>query len=96
MKHYTVGINFRVIVTAIAASLSLSSISSARKVEIWPYEKLLKEADLVVIACAVTFDEMISYDLIAKLFRYWAESQNTFLATCSLAAAAHAAGVSGE
>lgn len=54
MKHYTVGINFRVIVTAIAASLSLSSISSARKVEIWPYEKLLKEADLVVIACAVS------------------------------------------
>ncbi|MGB1889004.1 MAG: hypothetical protein ACPHOK_05305, partial [Akkermansiaceae bacterium] len=42
------------IVTAIAASLSLSSISSARKVEIWPYEKLLKEADLVVIACAVS------------------------------------------
>lgn len=54
MKHYTVRMNFRVIVTSIAASLSLSSISSARKIEIWPYEKLLKEADLVVIARAVS------------------------------------------
>ena len=46
--------NFRVFVTAIAASFSLSSISSARKIEIWPYEELLKEADLVVIARAVS------------------------------------------
>jgi hypothetical protein len=54
MKHYTVRMKFRVFVTAIAASLSLSAISSARKIEIWPYEKLLKEADLVVIARAVS------------------------------------------
>ena len=54
MKHYTVRMNFRVFVTAIAASFSLSSISSARKIEIWPYEELLKEADLVVIARAVS------------------------------------------
>ena len=54
MKHYTVRMDFKVFVTAIAASFSLSSISSARKIEIWPYEKLLKEAELVVIARAVS------------------------------------------
>ena len=54
MKHYTARMNFRVFVTAIAASFSLSSISSARKIEIWPYQELLKEADRVVIARAVS------------------------------------------
>lgn len=54
MKHYTVRMNFRVFITAFAASFVLSSISFARKIEIWPYEKLLKEADLVVIARAVS------------------------------------------
>lgn len=54
MKYYAVGMNLRVIVTAIAVSLSLSSISSAGKVEIWPYEKLLREVDLVVIARALS------------------------------------------
>ena len=54
MKHYTARMNFRIFITAIAASLSVTAISSARKIEIWPYEKLLKEADLVVIARAVS------------------------------------------
>lgn len=40
--------------TTIAVIFGLSAASSARQIENWPYEKLLKEADLVVIAHAVS------------------------------------------
>lgn len=35
-------------------TLALSAVSSARQIEAWAYEKLLQEADLVVIARAVS------------------------------------------
>ena len=44
----------RATITAIAGILCFSSISSARQVEDWPYERLLKEADVVVVARAVS------------------------------------------
>jgi len=44
----------RIFATAVAIVFGLSAISSARQIEIFPYEKLLKEADLVVIARAVS------------------------------------------
>ena len=44
----------RIFAIAVAIVFGISAISSARQIEIFPYEKLLKEADLVVIARAVS------------------------------------------
>jgi hypothetical protein len=41
----------------LAATLALVPLASARQVEDWPYERLFKEADLVVIATAKATEE---------------------------------------
>ena len=54
MSHHTMNTLNRATITAIAGILCFSSLSSARQVEDWPYERLLKEADVVVVARAVS------------------------------------------
>ena len=54
MKHYPMRTNYRVFVIAVAGLLTFFGIGTGRQIESWSYENLLKEADLVVIARAVS------------------------------------------